>query len=467
MNETVDNEITSGIILPSAESMEKNPPPHFTRADIICALMMIPAGYLCVKLVLSSGLGLGVTVFTLLFAAALVYWFCANKVRLAPESLAYLALILLIAAYFTLYDNSLLKILALLLLPLLTGYFIATAGNIRLQAQLGPYLPFDLGDTLLARPFADIGVLPRLLHTKSLKSAKSQNIALLLLGLALSIPVCLVLISLLQSADAAFSALWRRLMDLFFSSAITNILQFLISLPLACYFFAVLYGGKKPRRDVENAHKLAEKLRFLPNLLVIGGITPMLLIYVTFFLAQTAYFLSAFSGLLPQGYIYSEYARRGFFELCAVSGVNLAAIFTLMFLSKKSAGNGLLYRIYTVLLSLFSLALIAISLRKMLLYIQIYGLTPLRVYTSWTMLLLALFFLFIIVKTWRPRFNAAKWSAIATVSMFLILCFANPDMQIARYNVRAYSEGRLPTVDVELLEYLGDAAVPYLLEITT
>ena len=245
-----------------------------------------------------------------------------------------------------------------------------------------------------------------------------------------------------------------------------NILQFLISLPLACYFFAVLYGGKKPRRDAQSAHKLAARLRFLPELLIIGGITPLLLIYAIFFFAQTAYFLSAFSGLPPQGYIYAEYARRGFFELCAVSGVNFTVIFTLMFFSKKGSGQGLLYRVYTMILSLCSIALIIISLRKMLLYIQMYGLTLLRVYTSWFMLLLALVFIFIMVKTWRPRFNAAMWTAIATVGMFLLLCFANPDMQIARYNVRAYAEGRLPTIDVYMLQDLGDAAVPYLLQIT-
>lgn len=445
------------------------PPLVFKPLDVAFAVIMLVMGFLMIKLVFSSDQGLGVSVFTLLFCGTLIYWFRANQIKLPRASYLYLGLILITGLYFLIFDNPLLKSLALILLIFMVIYYVMSVTGLRTGKRLDQYLGFDLFDGLLGIPFAHLSSGPKILNAHMKSTKNGRNILFLIAGLILAIPVCVFVVSLLQSADAAFEHLWNKLSYSFFSDAIKNIFQLILAIPIACYLFGLLYGSKNQAGQAlrQEAEALAalEKARFLPGLLVIGLITPLLILYLIFFFSQSAYFLAAFSGLLPEGFSYSEYARRGFFELCTVSGINFAFILVLLLLTKKSQGKSRLYQIYSTLLSLFSLALIIMSLRKMLLYIDIYGLTPLRLYTSWFMVLLLLLFIFSGIQSFSAKFVVLKWGAIATVAMFLILCFSNPDLQIARYNVEGYASGKLEQLDVSTLSSLGDSATPYLLEV--
>jgi len=216
----------------------------------------------------------------------------------------------------------------------------------------------------------------------------------------------------------------------------------------------------------EEAEGTAEKAKLLPLYLMIGGVTPLLVLYLIFFFSQTAYFLSAFRGVLPRGLIYSEYARRGFFELCNVCVVNLI-VTAMLGLFTKDNKNSLISRVYGCLLALFSMAMIVMSLSKMLMYINVYGLTPLRVYTSWFMVFLFLLFAMVIVKHIRPGFHLLKYCVCCGVVMFLLLGYADSDRIIAEYNVEAYRSGKVEELDVRQLNELGSAAAPYLLSILT
>ena len=104
--------------------------------------------------------------------------------------------------------------------------------------------------------------------------------------------------------------------------------------------------------------------------------------------------------------------------------------------------------------------IIATAIAKMLMYIGEYGMTLMRVYTSWFMLLLAVIFVLIIVlqirdyEIWRVMFAAF------TV-MFGLLCFGDFEGMIARYNISAYRSGELEELDVRAFGELGySAAAP-------
>ena len=47
-------------------------------------------------------------------------------------------------------------------------------------------------------------------------------------------------------------------------------------------------------------------------------------VYLAYLFSQLAYFVGGFSGILPEGFTRAEYARRGFFEMTCLAGVNLA-----------------------------------------------------------------------------------------------------------------------------------------------
>ena len=113
---------------------------------------------------------------------------------------------------------------------------------------------------------------------------------------------------------------------------------------------------------------------------------------------------------------------------------------------------------YVLLLCGFTLFIIATALAKMLLYIRAYGLTQLRVYTAWFMVLLAAVFLVLILRQLRERFPTAAVLTAAFLALFGVLCFSRPDALIAEYNLRRFAQGTLPELDVRMLCGLSDDA---------
>ena len=186
---------------------------------------------------------------------------------------------------------------------------------------------------------------------------------------------------------------------------------------------------------------------------------PLLLIYGLFFFSQLPLYTAAFTGVLPQGYTYANYAREGFFQLCAVCAINgLLYLFVSLF-TRMDRGRGL-QRVLLTILCLCSLILAATAFSKMVLYIKTYGLTPLRVYSSWAMILLTAGFLLALLGTYWKKLNMTRALVLLFAAMFGFLCLVNTDALIAEYNVRAYEEGRLDTVDTTVFWDLGDSAVP-------
>ncbi|MDE7225640.1 MAG: DUF4173 domain-containing protein, partial [Ruminococcus sp.] len=159
-----------------------------------------------------------------------------------------------------------------------------------------------------------------------------------------------------------------------------------------------------------------------------------------------------FTGSLPDGYSYSEYARKGFFELCAVTVINLFAIIIMSVFAKKGgkSKSGAM-KAYITIISVFTIILIAVDISKMIMYISEFGLTRLRFYTTWFMILCAVIFVLVIVRTFRPEMNIAGKLSGAFAIMFGLLCFSSPDSLIATYNIEMYNAGYLEELDTNLL----------------
>ena len=161
----------------------------------------------------------------------------------------------------------------------------------------------------------------------------------------------------------------------------------------------------------------------------------MLLLYVMFFISQAGYFLSAFMGRLPEGFSYAEYARKGFFELCCIVVINL---FIMMIMNLHSTHSGeektSALKIYNVIFCIFTLILIATSLSKMVMYIDAYGLTVMRVYTTWFMVLCTFIFITVLVKQFKADMHMSKVIAVGFTVMFAVLCFSRAESLIVKYN---------------------------------
>lgn len=61
-----------------------------------------------------------------------------------------------------------------------------------------------------------------------------------------------------------------------------------------------------------------------------------------------------------------------------------------------------------------------------------------------------------------PKLNALAASFAVCIIMFAVLSLSNTDAWIARYNVDCYINGSLETVDMDVMDDLGVAAIPEL-----
>lgn len=318
----------------------------------------------------------------------------------------------------------------------------------------GRHFVSDLLLSVFARPFEKFFVRqPKIAFSVFRDKSRSLKVVYALLGLLIAMPLTIVVVWLLMSSDELFTDTMVGFTKHLPSFSPGLFVDMLFAVPVAMYLFNVIFSVRK----AAPAHSdVAPKYRVFPSVAAYSTVTPICVFYLIYIITQFVNIANALDKTLD----YSAFARRGFFELCAIAVINLAVITLIQTFTKRNDLDikPTALRVYTVMISLFTLLIIATAITKMLMYIGEYGMTLLRVYTSWFMILLALIFVLIIAlqirdyKIWRAIFAAFA-------AMLAILCFGNVEGAIARYNISAYQSGRLSELDISEFYELGLPAV--------
>ena len=440
--------------------------PQASAADLIYALSLLCVGF-CFwdwNSLNMGAAGFGTTVLFLAAIAASFVYLWVKGIRQNAQSLVMLAVALVGALPFALNGprdiNPLLVLFEVVFCLLWVMYSCRSA----LASKLTAIMAGDLFSQVFVVPFANIShffTRPLKLFRRGGKTG--GHVLLALLGLVICIPVFALVIWLLVSADNGFKSFVDNFGSLFDDFRAGQYLFELVGgIPIAAYIFGAVLGNTFKRhtnhfseqgflRGFNSAHALPKAMMYLPLAL-------LALLYVVFFIAMGSYLFSGLTGQLPVTYTYAEYARQGFFQLCAVATINLVILFLVWLLAKRQPQTyPLALRLLSGLLTLLTCLLIITAMSKMLLYIQSYSLTPLRLYTSWFMLFLLVGFALLVAWHIKP-FNAAKPIIILLFSFVLIAGLANTNAIIANYNVKQYLNGAAQTVDTNLLQDLGDPA---------
>lgn len=434
---------------------------EYTRADGALAVSLLAVGFLFWELVSLFRPGAGTVIFTGIVCSVSVIYLNHKGYRQNKRSLIGLVVIVLSSAVFLIFDGYLEKQLNLLFIMAAFVQWIALTTGSTIENRLSGYSLIDLLYQSFARGLGNLPCLPSILakHIKQKKAGKGTAAALL--GILIMIPILCAVIMLLVRADPAFDHWMGSIKKAVSDEFLIYVWYFVLGIPVACYLCGLIRGSVEKHPSAMEKTKVDrafERIRIAPAAAVCSSLAALNLVYVIFFLAQTSYLFSAFRQILPEHMTYAEYARHGFFELCAVTAINLAVIFAAKLLSQE--GRGKLLRIEVILLSVFTLALTVIDLSKMVLYIQSYGLTRLRIYTSIFMIFLFIVFLIILLRQVRP-FQAGRAVILAALICFFGLCYGNVDGQIAKYNMGQYLAGNLELMDRASMEALSDGAVPY------
>ncbi len=281
----------------------------------------------------------------------------------------------------------------------------------------------------------------------------AQNGGAVLVGIGIAVPLLLVVVPLLMSADAAFAGLMDLIPEL--DVEFLTSLMFGVGAALFLYSRAVSLG-----RGEEEA--CTRRPPFTIHVWTVNtALGAVCMVYLAYLFSQLAYFVGGFAGILPEGYTAAEYARRGFFEMTCLSAINLG----LMAFGNAGGRAGAGTRMLCLFLALVSEFLVAASVAKMLLYIDSYGLTRLRVLTMVVMAFLGVTTALVGVWLFAPKVQYMKTVMVLGLAIGAGLLWVDVDAQVANYNVDAYLDGRLSQVDLDYLEELGPGAVEALIRL--
>ena len=201
------------------------------------------------------------------------------------------------------------------------------------------------------------------------------------------------------------------------------------------------------------------------NAVVIPFLSVISVCYLMYLFSQLAYFFSAFKGILPADYKFtvSDYARRGFFEMCIIAVINLVLVFAVLLFARKSEGKiCAANKAICTFIGGFTLIIIVTALSKMILYIKKLGMTELRITTSAFMLFLAVVFVSVILCIFIKGIRVLRVAFITAGCILVILGTVNVNSAIAKYNYNAYKSGLLKDIDVQTIYDVGDEGIPYL-----
>lgn len=250
------------------------------------------------------------------------------------------------------------------------------------------------------------------------KKDKNDKIINIIFGTVIGVFISGLILALLTSADAYF--------DKFLSSIVTNInvdfnLWYVIK---GIIYFVILFAiGINLFKNKEIALKESKMSRVNKTV-----ITTMLFIvnfvFVLFLISEISKLCGNFLKV-PKGYIYSSYAREGFFQLLFVTLINFGIILYLIYKTNLVKEDK---KVKCLVLSLiaFSIFLIFNSYYRMFLYIGRFGFTNLRLQVILFLFMEIILFGFIIKKIIRgAKKDGMVFLIIMTITYVINLYVCN------------------------------------------
>ena len=310
-------------------------------------------------------------------------------------------------------------------------WWVLSRGGLLLEGETGHLLPLDALDGFVVFPFKNFFLRIRTLLASLWqlrgRRTKPATLAWSLAALVLALVLLREAALLLTAADSGFAALlagWERLLRLrLFRDLDPG--DFLLSLPVGAWLFGLLAGGAREDRGRlrQRAAAVTEKLgtlRRVPEALWTALLALFALLYLLFFFVQGRYLFGAFTRTLPEGFIVSQYARQGFFELCRVMAVNLLLLWLVARLSRRGVRENRPLLLACTLLLAESMLFAAVAFSKLALYISCFGFTPLRLQSCWGVSVLLAACLAALYSLWTGRKSLRRWAFFSAVTLALL-----------------------------------------------
>lgn len=260
-------------------------------------------------------------------------------------------------------------VLNVFILPILLSIMFFTLTNKNYQIN-GNFLNW-MTKLFPSNLFTNLKIIKENTNTKNKGDKKIKSI---LLGIIISIPLIVIILGLLTSADDYFNALIEKIINnidnLFNFKFLKN--NFLVLILSFITFFSTFINIHKHQNT---SITLSEKKKIEPTI-----INTILIITNFVFLLFVISEISRLTGNfldLPSEYTYASYAREGFFQLLLVTIINFSIIFYIIYRTNGIKENKLL-KYLSLSLVIFTIVLILNSYYRMYMYMSTFGFTVLR-----------------------------------------------------------------------------------------
>ena len=249
---------------------------------------------------------------------------------------------------------------------------------------------------------------------------KTNKILNAVFGIIVGIVFSIVILLLLMSADDYFNKfVSKSFISINFD--FSKIMQFVI-------FFIIIFSiGVNLMRNRYIVMK-ENKTRKIDHTIIISMLSVINLVFVLFLISEISKLCGNFLQI-PKGYIYSSYAREGFFQLLFVTIINFSIILYLIYKTNVIKENKIIRNLVLILI-VFSVLLIFNSYYRMFLYIGKFGFTNLRLQVILFLLMELILFGIIIKKIINKVNNDGLIFLVIMTSFYVINLYICNDLFI-------------------------------------
>ena len=405
--------------------------------------------------------GISVFIFVLACILYLIYVLSKNKKIVNKKALIFVIPIILLSSTYFIFNNELFKVLNI--------FVIVALGIIMCVYLCKPKTKWS--DFLKKIGYVFGGMFESVsdvIDTFKIPEDKKDNESLEKVkkigkSLLITIPIILVVVLLLMSADQVFEGIFDKVfLDLSEVLSLDGIIKLLSRLSVILITF-LLCGGFIVNLVKDNTMFTKEdedtkiSVKF-ENLTINMILTILNIIYLIFsFIQITNLFMNTSN---DPNFDYSSYARQGFFQLMFVSFINFV-ILTVANINKieKTKNQKIYNKIMSLLIILFTLIIIVSAFYRMNLYQETYGYTYLRIFVDFVLISEVLISIPIIIYLLGKKIDILKSGIIIASFMFVLLNFMNIDNFIAEKNIdRYFNDPKNSNFDMSYLCNLGTDA---------
>lgn len=393
-------------------------------------------------------LGLNVILFNIPLLLFMLYIFIKNKIIKNNKGLLFTIPIVLLSASYLVYDNIFFKIFNIIIIPLL--FMLMYLYTIKESSTMKNLFTNII--KLIFLPFSHIGKLFKAISLKIDNVFKKSNISKSkILSVLIVIPVIIIILALLSSADMIFNNIFNNFFDILKKFSIDNFLgrlitMFILFIYLGSTISYLIFGFSKEEDKNINEHKIEN---FTIKLLL----TSLNIIYIFFDFIQIR------SLIFHQGLTninYAEYARSGFFQLMFISVINIVIIL----LSKKSNKETRYNNAMGIIMILLTFVIIVSSFLRMYMYESAYGYTLLRLLVYVSLITETILLIPTLVYIINPKINILNYYVIITTIAYTTLSLSPVDYFIAKNNINRYHKTN--KIDINYLVNESSDNIPLL-----